>query len=94
MGERLRRTTFKTVTTLGTLGTLGTALANCFVFELETGQLAQIKIGALALYDRRRAEARRARRRARRDLVSNDRDGPPPSAAPEAPHERNAGQSD
>lgn len=56
----------KVVSTVGTLGAIGSAVNGMFVFDLETGVLQQVKIGGLALFDRKRLEARRARRAARR----------------------------
>jgi hypothetical protein len=56
----------KAAGTLSTLGAAGSLLASAFVFSSEDGTLQQIKIGGLAIYDQRRAAARRARRAAKR----------------------------
>jgi hypothetical protein len=56
----------KAASTLGTLGTVGGAVAACLVFG-EDGRLQQVKLGPLAIFDRRRAEARREARRIRRE---------------------------
>jgi hypothetical protein len=56
----------KVVATVGELGAVGETLANCLVFDLETHRLEQVKLGGLAIWDRKRRDARRAARAARR----------------------------
>jgi len=56
----------RVASTIGALGGAGAAVAGCLVFG-EDGRLQQFKIGPLAVYDRRRAEARREARRIRKE---------------------------
>lgn len=46
---------------VGKLAAAGSAVAGCLVWG-EDGRLSQVKIGGLALWDRARRDARRARR--------------------------------
>ena len=55
----------KLANTVRALGAAGTVVAGCLVFD-DSGVLQQFRLGPLAIFDRRRMEARRARRRARK----------------------------
>jgi hypothetical protein len=66
MSEKLDRMANRAASTLGGLGAIGTLVSSTLVFDPDTRQLVQVKIGGLPVWDRERATARRARRAERR----------------------------